>query len=519
MEGAMRIAPFVVAGLGLVACRGSSGGNNPDSPGGGDGSSGVTIQDVQNDAMAVGTPVALHGVIVTAIDAFGAKTGNLWVEEPGGGPRSGVLVYKADTTVVATLQPGDIVDITGAQKAEFALTSDTSGRTDTELEPAAMGGTVGVTKTGTGTVPGPDVVDALAIGQMADPARSMEWEKWEGVLITVNNVSALAAPKSFGSTMPPPADNWAFSITGVAKVEGSLADITASGIARNTCLASVTGVADYFFDYLLLPRSTAEMMTGGSSCPAAENSHPLCSDGMDNDGNGYGDCMDDNCMVADNVCRTGTTISSLDMAVDANSTMPTLPTGGLELGATETVCVTAVTSNGQNMWVAKGPGAASADNGIYVYGGGQALPTGVAAGSKVSVIGQASAYKPTNAMKPLLEFGALQTTKVTGTCTVTPATQTAALLAVEATGRPWVGSLVTVSGKNKITVAETSANKYTGQLTNAGVTFNVLGDILQDADAVGTCYGTVTGIWTWDPYNNVFAIELTAMPATSTGCP
>ena len=49
-----------------------------------------------------------------------------------------------------------------------------------------------VTKTGTRHAAHADVVDALAIGQMADAdahgARA-EWEKWEGVLIKVNNVA------------------------------------------------------------------------------------------------------------------------------------------------------------------------------------------------------------------------------------------------------------------------------------------------------------------------------------------
>src|SRR5438445_6306135 len=118
----------------VVACRSD---NNPATDGSGSGTDGpnpggITIQMVQNDAMAPGTPVELHGVVVTAIDSFGAKTGNFWVEEPEGGPFSGVLVFKADATQVAQLAVGDIVDISGAEKAEFALTSDMSGLTDTE---------------------------------------------------------------------------------------------------------------------------------------------------------------------------------------------------------------------------------------------------------------------------------------------------------------------------------------------------------------------------------------------------
>ena len=186
-------------GLSLLACRGSSGDDsqNPDAPVTG----GQHIQDVQNDTMTPGTPVALSGVIVTAIDGFGAKTGDIWVEEPGGGPFSGVHVFGAPLDQVSALALGDIVDIAGAEKDEFAymgnmgVGGDTSGRSVTELKPVT-GGMMTVTKTGTGTVPAPEMVDALAIGQKATQAeRDAEWEKWEGVLITVTNVSATSAAK------------------------------------------------------------------------------------------------------------------------------------------------------------------------------------------------------------------------------------------------------------------------------------------------------------------------------------
>ena len=211
----MRLTSFLaISTLALVACRSDSN-NNTDGNNGGDGSgsngASVTIQMVQNDAMPPGTPVTLRGVVVTAIDNFGGKMGDIWVEEPEGGPFSGVHIFGAASTDVAGLAVGDLVDVTGAVKDEFALTGsggDTTGRTVTELKPASSG-SLKVTKTGTGTVPAPVVVDALMIGQMADadtqgPLFSAAWEPYEGVLVTVNSVSALGAPKSFGSTMARP---------------------------------------------------------------------------------------------------------------------------------------------------------------------------------------------------------------------------------------------------------------------------------------------------------------------------
>jgi hypothetical protein len=523
----MRITSFLAfstVGLALVACRGSNNSNNVDSPPGGDGSAGgtVKIQDVQSIQMMPGTPVKLAGVIVTAIDTFGGKTGDIWVEEPEGGQWSGVHVYKADPTAVASLAVGDIVNISGAIKSEFALSgsnADPTGRTETELEPAASGQTITVTKTGTGTVPPPADVDALMIGQMPDAdmqgsAFSAAWEPWEGVLIKTSNVSALSAPKSFGSSTPVPLDNYDFGMTGVIKVEGSLTDITMSGIQRNTCFGSVTGVLGYFYDYLLYPTQASDMVTGGTGCPVAE---AICGDSIDNDGNGFADCADDNCVGTATTCRSVTTVLSIDQAVDASPGSPTLPTTGVEIDG---VYVTAIDPKG-NFWISSSASAAT-DSGLYVYSGGQTLPTGVVVGSKVNVIGRMQAYKAnkTTTTEVLPELNVITVTKVNDTGTIQASTQLPASLNATSSGRPWVGSLVTISGKNKITAGQTAANHYTGTLTNGATTYEYLGTIVKDANPLNFCYGSLTGVWTWDGYNNKYALIPTSMPTVeSTGCP
>jgi hypothetical protein len=474
----------------------------------GTGSNGaVKIQDVQNDAMPPGTAVTLKGVVVTAIDNFGDKKGDIWVEEPEGGAFSGVHVYNAPTNTVATLAPGDIVDITGAEKSEFALSSDTSGRTVTELEPIT-GGQMTVTKTGTGTVPAAATVDALAIGQMADPARSAEWEKWEGVLITVTNVSALNAPKQVSGSMPD-ATLQNFGITGDAKLESSLAAFPTM-IARNDCLGSVTGVVDYFFDYLILPRATAEVTTGGSGCPAAET---LCTDTTDNDGNGFADCADNSCVVNEATCRDATiTISALDTAT-------TLPTGGLEIGAVQTVCVTAIGRNNQDFWVAVGPGSAGPNGGLYVYGQGSAIPGGMTAGTKVNVIGTVDSFNNDTMGLGLLELKELATTTSAGACAVAPVTnQTAANLTQDLMGKPMIGSLVTLTDV-KVTALGNSGNHGAGAMVQGGTTFEYQSDILASYLAAGElnkCYATITGIWTYDVYTNAYSLQ-PLLPGTGTG--
>src|SRR4051812_30312477 len=195
------LACLAVSASVVIACRGGDDDTKTPDGGGSNGSGGfVKIQDVQNDAMPPQTPVALHNVVVTAVDLFGDKKGDIWVEEQGGGKRSGVHVFNAGDQV-QQLMVGDVIDLKGAIKSEFALTgsnADMTGRTTTELEPA-NGGMITITKLGMNAPITPDHVDALAIGQMYDPtmaalgggqAFSDAWEDWEGVLIELDNVSA-----------------------------------------------------------------------------------------------------------------------------------------------------------------------------------------------------------------------------------------------------------------------------------------------------------------------------------------
>ncbi|MBV8757124.1 MAG: hypothetical protein JO257_07620, partial [Deltaproteobacteria bacterium] len=449
----MRLTTFIalstLATAGLLGCRSDSkttDGNTGDTGGSG---GAVKIQDVQNDTMPPGTPVTLHGVVVTAIDNFGGKMGDIWVEEPEGGTYSGVHVFGAASTDVAALAVGDLVDITGAVKDEFALTgsnADPSGRTVTELKPAAAG-SLSVKKTGTGTVPAPVVVDALAIGMMSDadtqgPMFTAAWEPYEGVLVSVANVDALGAPKAFGSTMA--ADAYSFNITGVAKVEGNMTDITMSGIKRNTCM-SLTGVVDYFYDYLVLPRSASDLDTTATGCPVPE---AACGDSIDNDGNGFADCKDNNCIINDGTCHSATTIAALDQAADANPASPTLPAGGVQISG---ACVTAIpTSTTPSSAYIAASGTAANDGGIFAFGGGQPLPTGLAVGDKVDVIGTVSAFKSSGSTAPegQLEIAALQVTKVTGTCGVPvphPSSTEMSTFATDAGSHPLIGSVVTLT--------------------------------------------------------------------------
>jgi uncharacterized protein YdeI (BOF family) len=531
----MRISSFLAfstLGLAIVACRSDSNNNTDGSPGGDTGSNGasVTIQMVQDDSMAPGTPVTLRGVVVTAIDTFGAKTGDIWVEEPEGGTFSGVHIFGASTTDVSALAVGDLVDVTGAVKDEFALTGsggDTSGRTVTELK-AASSGTLKVTKTGPGTLPAPVSVNALMIGQLPDAdmqgsAFSAAWEPYEGVLVAVDSVSALGGPKAYGSSGNP--DAYSFDITGVARVEGNFTDLTTTTIKRNDCL-NVTGVVDYFFDYLVLPRSSSDIDTSGTGCPALETA---CTDGMDNDGNGFADCADFNCALTESTCSMGTTISALDMAADANPASPTLPTGQLKITG---ACVTAIAGGGNSAYIAAS-GMAGPDGGIFVFGsGGTALPAGLAPGMNVDVVGSAQAFKASGSTAPesQLEIKTLGVQTASGTCTLTalPKSSDMSTLTQDANGHPLIGSLVTLSPAHsfKITTAQTvngtNIGKF-GVFTENGTTLKFGTTLIPGATpnlgAVNDCYGPLTGIWTYDT-NGAGGYEIlpTEMPTKLATC-
>jgi predicted extracellular nuclease len=254
------------------ACRDSGGDDGDDTPiDAGDGDApnpdDMKIQVVQDDATAVGTPVTLRGVVVVAKDTYGSRTGNLFVMEPEGGAFSGVLVFGAPLEQFDAVAVGDLVDITNAEKDEFALVSDTSGRTTTELT-GAGGGDMLIVKVGTGTVPAPQSVDAAAIAALPADMRDAEREKWEGVLIKVSNVSVTQDVRHISGNPDDPTFN-EFSITGDYRVDSSLSEVnlTPPTVRAGDCLASVTGMGDYFFNYKILPRMIGDIVPGGTNCP------------------------------------------------------------------------------------------------------------------------------------------------------------------------------------------------------------------------------------------------------------
>jgi hypothetical protein len=512
----MRFAAVVGVLVGLsflAACRSDSN-TRPDggggTPGVDSGKPPTRIQDIQDDDMPEGTVVELRGVIVTAIDTYGNRQNDFWVQDPAGGERSGLHVFNAPAAVVRTLARGDVVDITGGVKQEFAPRGDMSGRTVTEVGPPSAGAMLQVTRTGTTTVPAPVVVDALPIGQKATrQERDAEWEKWEGVLITLTNIRQFNEASEVPSASNPDSTLQLFSVTGEMFLESGLAAFPATGLATGTCIASATGVLDYIVNWFVLHRDPADIVVGGTGCAPPEDSEAACTDTLDNDGNTFEDCVDNKCVLGHSGCRTVKSITDVQTTMTA---------GAVELvGAT----VTVLSRNKKNLWIST-DGAAAPNQGVFVFGTGADLDAAIVVGSKVTVIGTVSESNNDDSGDTVTQIRALQITPVEGDlATVTPIVDPdPSQLIVKATGEPFESVLVTFTNV-KVTVLgnpNTGGNFGVGELQVGTTKFLIDDDIILLTDAVGTCYASITGIWTYQVFNNAYGLYPTAAP-TPVACP
>lgn len=504
----MRKLSLLAVVLGLVACRDSGGGD--DQPGIDSNTTGndVKIQDIQDPAMTNGTAVTVKGVVVTAIDAYGSKTGDFWIQEPEGGEFSGIHVFGAPLDQVAALAVGDIVDITGAEKDDFMYSDFDPGFAITELKPVS-GGVMTVTKTGSNMVLQPQLVDALMIGGLPSyEERAAEWEKWEGVLIRIENVTASENQDCVGTACNDPTLQ-KMQVTGDVVLESALAPFPvdsetnfAEAWKRGTCITGATGVLDYFFDYLLLPRTTDEYGTVGTSCPT-ENTAQACSDGMDNDGNGFMDCDDNACIVASASCRTVYTIDQLQPS-------STAITGGVEI---QNARVVAVSNNKQNMWVQIDV-AAAANEGIYIRGNSSLDLSTFDHGDRVTIIGKALEFNNDMTGDTLTQVQAYSVTAGTGsTTTPTPlANQSVASLLMPANAEPVEGVFIEL--QNVKVTAVGGANGIATMSQAGGAVFKADDDNI-NLKTNNVCYSSIRGIWSY----NVFSNEWLFLPRRKTSAP
>jgi hypothetical protein len=469
-----KLSSLLLASALLVACRGG-GDNDPDAPPSSDGPPNVddaTIYDIQNpdNRIPAGTNVTVKGVVVTAVDRYGMRVGNIWVQEPGGGPYSGVLVFGVDAAVVDTLQPGDIVDIAGAAKSEFSLDDDTSGRKTTELEPGDSG-TLLLTRVSAGTPLTPEVVDANAIAELDDTgtrptARDNEWEKWEGVLIEINDVPKIGEIEPIGSTDP---TFEGFGLPGGLETDTSLAAFPA-GLDGNICIDSITGIGDYFFNWKILARETGALVPNGTNCPLPKSA----------------------------------TVTSIQMGIT---------TGAIVL---TNVFVTGVTFNRSNLFV-QDDLAAAPYNGVFVFRGGSTvsdLPPEIEPGATVNITGTVTEFMGiTEIVDPTVEFVAAPAGLPT------PIATTIADLNNPTTGEPLEGVYVRISDTDASDIVAAGGpmgfdfyytlNQGTDQIV-------VDDDIHRNTPTDGDCYDTFSGIFHYNNFTTPIPAHVNLLPTAAT---
>ena len=424
------------------------------------------IQDVRDIGMAVDTQVALCGVVVTAIDTYGDTQNVMFVQEPEGGEYSGVMLYFGSMgTVPAGIVVGDLVDVTGGAKAEFAFTNDTSGRTMTEIV-ALDGGAIAVDKVGDGTVPAAEVVDPIVLA--SDDA---EADRWESVLVQMNEVAVVGGIGGTG-------DRYHADVTGPIELEGRMTDAL-EALLEDDCLASVVGPLAYFRNYEVYPRSLDDITGGGTTCLAPEIGDVACMDGMDNEYDGYADCLDYGCQQSVPACVPDTTVAQIQDGTIVEGTMVMLAN----------VVVTALSNNREHLWIMDNT-PAGPYNGVYVYMGGDALPQPpeVDIGSVLAVTGRIFEYQGyTELVDPVLTpAGATVTPNaLTGTDTGT--------LGNDGVNEPYEGVLIELTN---VSVTANDIDEFNSFNVDDGSGEMRVGTWAYGytVPAVGECYASLTGV-------------------------
>ncbi|MCC6873963.1 MAG: hypothetical protein IT378_06600 [Sandaracinaceae bacterium] len=402
----------------------------------------VTIFQIQDPsrpgAVPAGASVRISGAVVTAIDAFEERgsgmgyVGDVWIADPAGGPFSGVHVYMPAHVPcggASTLGLGDVVDVEGTVQ-EFAVPSDTSGRTVTQL----VSGRVTCTTAGDGVGPA-----ARAIADLATLSTDATAEEWEGVLIELSGVEASADP-DFG----------AFPLAGGLPVDDDLYRHPATLRDRFTRLR---GVFHYQFGrYALYPRQASDVELGTPRVLEWEDGLFGCADGADRDSDGDLDCDDPDC--AETAFCTGTTVRVQDVQDVASAMHPALDAqvalrGPLVVTAVDTFMEMPGAAYAGTVVVQDPSATDPRHSGVHVFLPSTVEPCGsaLALGDRVYVAGRYREYADAS------DTGGTLTEITSGTvsCASSGAPLAPAAiaspsdLAAAATAEPWEGVLVELS--------------------------------------------------------------------------
>ncbi len=169
--------------------------------------------------------------------------------------------------------------------------------------------------------------------------------------------------------------------------------------------------------------------------------------------------------------------------------------------------ITALAFNKKSLWVSSSLTAAP-NEGIFVFRSGATLDAEFEVGAKINVAGTVAENNndATGDTVTQIAGGASVSFVAAPTGAPVPVTnQTAADLVVAGTGEPYESVLVTLTNVKVITKQDPSAFGV-GQMQQGATTFETDDDVLRLTDDAGTCYASVTGIWSYQVFDNVYAL-------------
>jgi hypothetical protein len=412
----------------------------------------ASVYDVQDPSRATfappGTLVRIAGVRITAVDTLMEAglggVGDVWIQEPAAGLFSGVQVYQPTLVPCAgasAIARGDVVTVEGFT-TEFAVPSDTSGETVTELVGALV--TCTTPAASAGALP---VETALASSLLGTPASA---EPYEGLPVVLTGLDALALPDMFG----------AFPVTGELLVDDAL---YAHPVSRRDRFLRLAGLVHYTFGTVrLFPRDAADILLDAPRPLEDLAGAWACTDRVDSDGDTLVDCADPDCSRSPFCVGAPARVRVQDVQ---DATSPAHPAPGARVVLEGPLVVTAVdtyaeaggTGSTGSVHVQDVAAASPAFSGILVF-----VPTilrcdgaPLAVGDQVVVVGR---YEEYAGDPPDATIGTLtEITAGTVACVSSGPAPSPALVADSAdlagntpreggTGEPWEGVLVEVRG-------------------------------------------------------------------------
>lgn len=223
--------------------------------------SGLRIADVQNPKSSVHAPnsnVDLTSLNVLWVDSFdetqdGKSMGTVFVQDFGStAPYSAISVFQP-SFVPSDLRPlpGDILDFVGPYQEVTNIGSAVFASGQSLPQLAKPVGTFRYEYPGLAAQP-------VALDDLDDYAKGRQWE---GMVVTVHDVYAIASTSSGGrvtytlATSPGAATN-----VNTVSMSNEEYDLKSTDFPANTHFQSVTGLVTWFFSYHIAPRYPADLV-------------------------------------------------------------------------------------------------------------------------------------------------------------------------------------------------------------------------------------------------------------------